>query len=395
MDDLFDFSKEYGIVLEGGGAKGAYQIGVWKAFLECEVKIKGVSGVSVGALNGALICMGNYEEAETLWSEISYSDVMKVNDEQMDKVVKGQLKELDIKELTKNTAEIIAEGGIDVTPLKKLISRSIDEDKIKNSDIEFIMGTFSLTELKELEISAREADRNYIKDYLLASSYLPGFRNEKLHGKKYLDGGMFNNVPLNMLINRGYKNIIVVRIYGIGMEKHVKIPEDVNVIEIAPRVDLGGILEFDNVKCRRNMMIGYFDALRILRSLKGKVYYMDAKLSDEECLEKLIQVKDVVKMAFLEFYKQDYTKIHIYTRVFLEVVCPSLAVQLKLNKDWTYQELYISLLELCAKTLRIAKYKIYTEEELNQLVKAKYSQSTSLGKQYPIFVQLVLKMITI
>lgn len=395
MENSFDFDKEYGIVLEGGGAKGAYQIGVWKAFLECKVKIKAVSGVSVGALNGALICMGDYEEAETLWREISYSTVMKVDDAQMDKLMKGQLKEIDIKELTKNTAEIIAEGGIDVTPLKELINAWVDEDKIKNSDIDFIMGTFSLTELKEIEISAREADRDYIKDYLLASAYLPGFRNEKLHGKKYLDGGMFNNVPLNMLINRGYKDIIVVRIYGIGMEKHVKIPKEVNVIQIAPRVDLGGILEFDNAKCRRNMTIGYFDALRVLRSLKGKVYYIEAALSDEECLEKLIQVKGVVKMAFLEFYKQDYTKSHIYTRTFLEIVCPNLAVKLKLNKDWTYQELYISLLELCAKTLRIQKYKIYTEEELCQKVKEKYSQITSFSKQYPMFVQLVLKLITI
>ena len=51
----FDFSKEYGIVLEGGGAKGAYQIGVWKALLECGVKIKGLL-VFRGALNGALMC---------------------------------------------------------------------------------------------------------------------------------------------------------------------------------------------------------------------------------------------------------------------------------------------------------------------------------------------------
>ncbi len=38
----FDFSKEYGVVLEGGGAKGAYQIGVWKAMQECGMKIKGI-----------------------------------------------------------------------------------------------------------------------------------------------------------------------------------------------------------------------------------------------------------------------------------------------------------------------------------------------------------------
>ena len=41
--------KEYGIVLEGGGARGAYQIGVWKALREAGMKIKGVAGTSVGA----------------------------------------------------------------------------------------------------------------------------------------------------------------------------------------------------------------------------------------------------------------------------------------------------------------------------------------------------------
>ena len=52
-----DLSKEYGIVLEGGGAKGAYQIGAWRALREAGIRIKGAAGTSVGALNGALICM--------------------------------------------------------------------------------------------------------------------------------------------------------------------------------------------------------------------------------------------------------------------------------------------------------------------------------------------------
>ena len=67
MIPVIDLSKEYGLVLEGGGAKGAYQIGAWKALKEAGVKIKGVAGTSVGALNGALICMGDLEQAEKLW----------------------------------------------------------------------------------------------------------------------------------------------------------------------------------------------------------------------------------------------------------------------------------------------------------------------------------------
>lgn len=103
MNHEFDFEKEYGLVLEGGGAKGAYQIGVWKALLEIGVKIKGVAGVSVGALNGALICMGDCVGAKELWSDIKYSTVMKVNDEIIEKLRNRNFKEIDLKELTKDT----------------------------------------------------------------------------------------------------------------------------------------------------------------------------------------------------------------------------------------------------------------------------------------------------
>ena len=45
---------EYGLVLAGGGVRGAYQIGVWKALKELKIKVSVVSGVSIGAVNGAL-----------------------------------------------------------------------------------------------------------------------------------------------------------------------------------------------------------------------------------------------------------------------------------------------------------------------------------------------------
>ncbi|WFR57988.1 patatin-like phospholipase family protein [Anaerocolumna sp. AGMB13025] len=392
MDKVFDLSKEYGVVLEGGGAKGAYQIGVWKAFLECGLKIKGVSGVSVGALNGALICMDDYEEAESLWKRLTYSSVMNVNDEQMDKLMKRDLKAINLKELTKDTGKILSEGGIDINPLKKLIEEWVDEEKIRKSQIEFVFGTFLVSKLKEVEITAWEAESTNLKDYLLASAALPAFRNEKLHGMKYLDGGMFNNVPVDMLINRGYKDIIVIRIYGIGLEKPVKIPKDVNIIEIAPRINLGGILEFNPDKIKRNIEVGYYDAMRCLRTLKGKIYYIDNKLSEEACINELISVNEAAKMALLEYYKQDYSNSLVYNRKFLETVCPNIASALKLTKDWTYKELYIALLELCAKSLRIPKYRIYTEEELIDLIKDKYQLMTRKGFQFPVFHMLIIKM---
>ena len=80
MKLLLDLTKEYGLVLDGGGARGAYQIGAWKALREAGVHINAVAGTSVGALNGALICMGDLEKAEKIWSEMTFSRVMDVDD---------------------------------------------------------------------------------------------------------------------------------------------------------------------------------------------------------------------------------------------------------------------------------------------------------------------------
>lgn len=49
MKPIIDLNKEYGLVFDGGGARGAYQIGAWRALSEAGVKISAVAGTSVGA----------------------------------------------------------------------------------------------------------------------------------------------------------------------------------------------------------------------------------------------------------------------------------------------------------------------------------------------------------
>lgn len=61
----------YGLVLAGGGAKGVYQIGAWKALRELGIAVDCVVGTSVGAMNGALVALGLYDEAEALWKSMS------------------------------------------------------------------------------------------------------------------------------------------------------------------------------------------------------------------------------------------------------------------------------------------------------------------------------------
>ena len=267
MEPKLDLTKEYGLVLEGGGAKGAYQIGAWRALKEAGVKIRGVSGTSVGALNGALICMDDLEKAEKLWANISYSQVMDVDDALMRRLFdKSQMTGELWRETLKEVFRLLGEGGMDIAPLRRLIERAADEERIRASRQELYAVTYCLTDHCPVVADIKSLPKGEIAQMLLASAYLPGFKREKIGGKYYTDGCRTNNVPVDVLIDRGYKDIIVIRIYGVGVdtEKHLRVPEDVRLYHIAPQVSLGGILEFDGRKARRNLALGYADARRLL-----------------------------------------------------------------------------------------------------------------------------------
>ena len=174
MQPVIYLEKEYGLALEGGGAKGAYQIGAWQALEEAGVKIRGVSGTSVGALNGALICQGDLETAKMLWANISYSKIMDVDDDRMERMFQGTLK---WKEALEELTKFIANRGADITPLKNLIAEHVDEEKLRNSGRELFVSTYSVTDRMQLDVDIRDMPEGYVKDLLLASAYLPVFRN--------------------------------------------------------------------------------------------------------------------------------------------------------------------------------------------------------------------------
>ncbi len=370
----FDYSKEYGIVLEGGGAKGAYQIGAWKALLEYGVKIKGIAGVSVGALNGALICMGDYEKAVDIWKNISYSRIMSVDDDEMDKLMGKRFKDISLQTVGKQSRKFLVGGGIDVTPLRQLMEENVDEKKIRESDIELYLGTFNVSSMKEIEITAREAEEGYLKDYLMASASFPLFKNEKLHGKVYLDGGIANNVPIDMLINKGYKDIIVIRIYGIGVEKKVKIPEDVSVTYIAPKVQLCNVLEFNRKKAVRNISLGYYDTLRLLKPLTGNDYYIESDKVEKDYLQAFLNIPEEALINLAASNKpENLTGISLLRKCFEEVF-PQMAASFKLGKQWKYESLYYAILEHAARKLRMSKYKIYSEQDFCALMYKNYKE---------------------
>lgn len=386
MKPVIDTTKEYGLVLEGGGAKGAYQIGAWKALKEANIRIKGIAGTSVGALNGALICMGDLEKAESLWENISYSQIMSVDDKIMEDIFKQKKISRDA---LKDMMDYISDGGVDITPLKELIAECVDEEKIQNSPMDLYIHTFSVDEMRELNVDLKEIEPELIKDFLLASSYIfPIFKSEKLHGKTYIDGGAINNVPVDTLIEKEYKDIIIVRIFGIGREKKVKIPEDTTIYTIAPTVSLGSILDFNPKRSKMHLKRGYFDTMRVLYGLAGKTYYIDEQ--EKECyyLRQLTELSQDIYVYLADVYKLEVQESRA-VRNLTEIILPVIAEEMKLSKEWSYRELYLSILEATAKICRIQKYKIYTLQELQDRVREKLPSLE--GEELPAFVQIISK----
>ena len=354
----------YGLVLEGGGAKGSYHMGVYEAILEEGIEIKAVAGTSIGALNGAMIVQGDHESSLKLWNKVAYTDVIKGNEEEIERLMNSKLNIEDLKLISKNVLNIISQKGFDITPFKNLINEYIDEEKVRASHMDFGIVTINLSDMKPVQLFVEDIPEGKLTDYLLASSYLPVFKFERLDGKLYLDGGFYDNLPFKLLQGRGYEDLILVRTHAKGLTRKIENLEG-NIITVAPSRDIGRSFIYDKHKMKANIKMGYYDALKVFRGLKGDLYYIEP--SDEDYyLQYLLGLdnEQIIKISNKLGISYQPSK-----RVLLEYIVPNLASFVGLKEDFTYEELIINLLEKKALDLNIEEYKIYKFEELLSAVK--------------------------
>ena len=271
-----------------------------------------------------------------------------------------------ILETAEEIKKLIKDRGVDITPLKKLLHETVDEEKIRNSHCELFATTFSVSDMKLLNIDVKSASEGKMEEILLASAFFPVFKTEKLSGKLYTDGGGFNNVPLDVLVDRGYQDVIVVRIYGPGYdrEKKVKIPEGTNIYHIAPREELGGVLEFDKKRSRKNMALGYLEASRLLYGLDGRRYYIYAPYEEPYYFDRMMSELELLKIYLESVLDEEALAYLDGYRFYTENVFPELARELKLKPDWDYKDMYLAILEELAVTFKISRYRVYKADEL-------------------------------
>lgn len=344
-----------GLALEGGGAKGAFHIGAIKAFLENGYEFDGVVGTSIGAFNGALVSQGDFNKLYELWINLEPSTLFDIDDGYMGKMVQSELS-LDMIKYLKNRAKAFIEnGGIDTGKLRNVLDQLIDEDKLRTSNRDFGMVTVSIPDFKPVEIYKELIPDGKIKDYIMASASFPGFKLCPLDGKYYIDGGIHDNCPVNLLLRKGYDKIIAIRTSS--SDKFSKLdPHNAEIINVLPSEDLGTTLLFTNQLIKQNIKLGYYDALKVIRGLKGQRYYIEP-VDDEIIWNKLQTLSDEIIFEIGKHLKLPEMNSK---RMLFEKIIPTFANLLKLSPTATYQDILIALLEPLATRCSVEKYEIYT-----------------------------------
>ena len=255
-----------GLVLGGGGTRGSYHIGAWQALRECGIEISGIVGTSIGAVNGALLAQGGEETAKQLWNHISLGDIVKLPDG-----INETENLFHIKNLTTIAKEITKQSGLDISPFETLLKKIINEDVIRSNEIDYGLVTFSLTEKSEHALFKEQIPVGQLADFVLASASMPGFQTKKIGDAVYVDGGVSNNIPVNMMVDRGYEDIIVIDVAGVGIARNQSFYAK-NIIHVKCSSAAVGTMDFRPEAIAENTKMGYFETLKALGKTAGNLY---------------------------------------------------------------------------------------------------------------------------
>lgn len=254
---------KYALALAGGGTRGAFQAGVWRAICELGKEISAITGTSIGAVNGAMFAMGT--DTVDMWSNISVDDIVDVPSKNSNLLSPGSLVRF---------ARMSAQGGLDTTPFRNLLNSLVSEEKLRSSDIKFGLCTYSVSDKKSVELFADDIPDGKIVDYILASACFPIFKPVVIDGREYADGSIRNNLPVNMLIDRGYDTIISVSVRGVGVIRETD-NCGINIIKIKCPSPEVGLMDFDTDAIKRSIKSGYYECMKTFGIYAGEHFSIE------------------------------------------------------------------------------------------------------------------------
>ena len=281
-----------GLVFSGGGGKGAYQIGVWKALKEFGLaeKVEVISGCSVGVLNALLFAQGDYELAEHVWRHIRQEDVLNIDPER----VLQKLQEAPVSippVILDKIVDLLNNHGLwSRKGLNRMLREYLDCTAVLSSGLTLYAACTDVSGipdfLRPFSIASRyllgeasppgqiryfclnKYSPQQIQTLVLASSALPIiFRAEEFQGRFYYDGGIMDNIPIQPVYDEGCDLILAVQLNAMEIADPEQFPH-AKILTIVPQENLGdfldGTLDFSTEGAIRRIERGYADAARVL-----------------------------------------------------------------------------------------------------------------------------------
>ncbi len=282
-----------GLVLGGGGARGCYEIGLWKALDEAGIRFDCAAGTSIGALVGAMYVQQSLAPmihfVETLQPTKIAEDLFAFP-ETLGQWVSNR------KEIgTFLSKYIFSRSGMNISPLKTALDEMFDYSKFKESPIDYACMTFNITKRTPEAYFKSEMNAENAENIILASaSCYPAFPVMKMDGQEYIDGGYWDNVPIDLAARMKAQKILAVDVQGPGVVLPVN--PNLDVFTIKPILPLGNFLDFTSASCMKNLEAGYLETRKLLGSLCGAIYSFE--------------MADVADLAFLDGYIDFMFQIH-------------------------------------------------------------------------------------
>lgn len=289
------------VVLAGGGSRGSYQMGVWRALRELGWEFQIVTGTSIGALNGALMVQDDYDVGMQMWENISTAEAFNLD---LD-AKPSSLRDMGSKVGT-FLSEMKRNGGVDTRPLEEIVARCVDEERIRNSPIDFAIVTVAYPTLEPRIVDKESLPEGELVDYLMASAAcFPAMKMRQIGEEKFIDGGYYDNLPINLALERGAQEIVAVDLEAVGRKRKIVIKgmarkrpvteKGAKIHYIRSKWNLGAFLLFDQDVARRNIQLGYLDTLKAFDRLEGNAYtfYKGETEQNARALEKYFDLTTV------------------------------------------------------------------------------------------------------
>lgn len=198
--------KKTALVLQGGGALGAYQCGAIKGFFEQDPNFSPciISGVSIGAINGAVMLggkLGPVKSLERLWNTIKMPTLPLIPQKWQAKVSKFGNPNMYYINPALMYSPLTANSVYDITPFQKLLDAIIDFDRLNTHTTKLVVEVVNVETGKLESFSNKDKEGLSIAKLIASISIPPNFPAIKVNKGYYWDGGLYANMPLRPAIN--------------------------------------------------------------------------------------------------------------------------------------------------------------------------------------------------